>query len=115
METDGGSWADYCAVELVPTPACVLDEDIVNQWVCDLEHELVEPQRPEEEHFDAQLDPDKVAAARAEEVAYMENRGLWDVVRVPRGVRPTSVRWVDVVKKGRQHEEQVGGTGLQRG
>ena len=45
-----------------------------------------------------QLDPVKVAAARAEELAYMQKRGLWKVVPTPPGVVPVSVRWVDVLK-----------------
>ena len=43
-------------------------------------------------------DPTKVVAARAEEVAYMHQRGLWEVVPIPPGVWPVSMRWVDVVR-----------------
>ena len=55
----------------------------------------------EEEGFEEvfeQLDPEKVAEARAEELAYMQQRGLWKVVPTPAGVTPVSVRWVDVLK-----------------
>ena len=45
-----------------------------------------------------ELDPQKVAEARAEELEYMRGRGLWEVVPIPAGVVPVSVRWVDVVK-----------------
>ena len=45
-----------------------------------------------------QLDPERVAAARAEEIAYMKQRGIWKVVPTPASVVPTSVRWVDVLK-----------------
>ena len=44
------------------------------------------------------LDPEKVAAARAEEVSSMNARGLWDVVPFPPGVHSVSVLWVDVSK-----------------
>ena len=40
----------------------------------------------QEEPFEEEsreLDPVKGTAARAEEVAYMHNRGLWDVVPIP--------------------------------
>ena len=47
---------------------------------------------------EAELDPEKVKEARLEEVQFMKDRGLWDVVPRPEGVNPVSVRWVDVVK-----------------
>ena len=45
-----------------------------------------------------QLDPQNVAEARAEELAYVQRRGLWTVVPVPEVVVPVSVRWIDVLK-----------------
>ena len=45
-----------------------------------------------------ELDPERVAEARREEVAFMKKRGLWQVVPRPEGVTPVSVRWVDVLK-----------------
>ena len=46
---------------------------------------------------------DKVKAARAEEVGYMEGRGIWSVRPVSEcwektGRKPVSVRWVDTDK-----------------
>ena len=80
----------------------MIEEDRIRKWVGDLG---VEQRADEMDEFadddpddQLELNPENVAAARAEEVAYMEERGLWDVVPVPHGVHPVSVRWVDVVK-----------------
>ena len=86
---DDNPWSDYCMIE----------EAEARQWVCDLEAQCREESAMGDfEEGDGGLDPAKVAAARAEEVSYMHQRGLWDVVPVPPGVYPVSVRWVDVVK-----------------
>ena len=77
----------------------MVDEGVVKGWVCNLE--AAQDVDVDEEGFDEdprQLDPAKVAAARAEDVSNMNKRGLWDVVPVPPGVQPMSVRWVDVGK-----------------
>ena len=45
--------------------------------------------------MEEQLDPLMVKEARSEEVQFMKERKIWDVVPVPEGVVPMSVRWVD--------------------
>ena len=89
-EQEDNPWRDFCAVE----------EQEAKRWVCD-----IATGQAEEKHEDpdacaesVELDPEKVAAARAEEVAYMEQRGLWQVVPIPLGVVPVRVRWVDVLR-----------------
>ena len=47
---------------------------------------------------EGELDPKKVKEARLEEVQFMKDRGLWDVVPWPKEGCPVSVRWVDVLK-----------------
>ena len=52
------------------------------------------------------LDPDKVAASRLEEVEFMQTRGIWEVVDVSLcwqklGRGPTTVKWVDTKKRSR--------------
>ena len=82
-------WKDFCIVQ----------EDTVKEWLCSIKAETSDEVHEEEfEDGGGALDPAKVAAARAEEVTYMSNRGLWEVIPIPPGVRPVSVRWVDVVK-----------------
>ena len=77
---------------------CMLEEE-VRRWVCG----ICEDDDDDVELGESfqQLDPDKVAAARSEELAYMQKRGLWRVVPIPPGVSPVSVRWVDVLKADR--------------
>ena len=88
-------WSDYCAVQVEETEA--------QQWVAQIE---VEGEDDVElgESF-PQLDPQKNAEARAEELAYIQRRGLWRAIPIPPGVVLVSVRWVDV--------QQFVGTGLQ--
>ena len=86
--SDGDQWKDYCAVEV--------DEGDARTWVCEIEEDGDDD--VEMDNSFPQLDPQKVAEARAEELAYMQKRGLWTVVPVPEGVVPVSVRWVDVLK-----------------
>ena len=89
-EQEDNPWRDFCAIE----------EQEAKQWVCDIATDQAEEQceDPDACAESVELDPEKVAAARAEEVAYMEQRGLWQVVPIPLGVVPVSVRWVDVLK-----------------
>ena len=52
------------------------------------------------------LDPEAVAASRAEEVEFMQTRGIWEVVDVDLcwqklGKGPTTVKWVDTRKRSR--------------
>ena len=90
---DADMWKDFCIIE----------EEAAKRYVCELEgsfdDDVGEVREPDDIEDETEvLDPEKVAAARAEEVSYMNARGLWDVVPVPPGVHPVSVRWVDVVK-----------------
>ena len=78
-------WKDFCVVE-----------EEVKQWLCEISEDI-DDEIETGESFE-QLDPEKVAAARDEELAYMQKRGLWRVVPIPPGVSPVSVRWVDVQK-----------------
>lgn len=108
---DDSPWKDFCVVERGE----IIDEEDARTWVCEVQQELGQEacvgQRalsPAEhmEEFDpagdedlgGELDPEKVAEARREEVAYMKTRGLWNVIPRPEGVTPVSVRWVDVLK-----------------
>ena len=86
-------WKDFCVVE----------ESTVRKWMCDIEENTAG--EVQEEVFDdvedesvGVLDPEKVEAARQEEVSYMNKRGLWEVIPTPPGVHLVSVRWVDVIK-----------------
>ena len=81
--------AEYCAVEVSELEALT--------WVAQLEQEEEEEEVEIGESF-PQLDPQNVAEARAEELAYVQRRGLWTVVPVPEVVVPVSVRWIDVLK-----------------
>jgi len=52
------------------------------------------------------LDPRKVSASRSEEIDFMRTRGIWEVVPISMswsltGVGPTSVKWVDTMKRSR--------------
>lgn len=52
------------------------------------------------------LDPRAVAASRAEEIEFMETRGIWTVVPLDEcwaktGAAPTTVKWVDTKKRSR--------------
>ena len=100
-------WKDFCAVGQFDE----IDEEDARRWVARIRHEQEEeagvaPHTEGEDEFDpswahqdgAALDPEKVAEARQEEVAFMKERGLWQVVPIPDGVTPVSVRWVDVLK-----------------
>ena len=71
-------------------------EEEARRWVCDIGED--EEDDVELGESFPQLDPQKVAEARAEELSYMQQRGLWKVIRTPPGVVPVSVRWVDVLK-----------------
>ena len=87
MEEDD-PWKDFCEV--------TIDEEDARKWVGEVREE--DDDRVEADESWQELDPEKVAEARAEEVAYMKSRGLWNVVPIPDSVVPVSVRWVDVVK-----------------
>ena len=89
---DSDQWRDYCAVEKVVE----VDEAEARRWLCEIREETEDDVEVGESF--GELDPQKVAEARAEELAYMRSRGLWKVVPRPQGVVPVSVRWVDVVK-----------------
>ena len=76
MDTEDDKWAGFCAVECTPNPACVVDEDVARTWICDLSNDQSEANLEENLPNDGELDPANVAAARAEEVSYMQVRGL---------------------------------------
>ena len=44
-----------------------------------------------------ELDPENVEEAKLDEVHFMQEKRLWDVVPWPKDGCPVSVRWVDVV------------------
>ena len=129
MDVRGGSsgtassednpWSEYVAVE----EQGIIEEDDALRWVAEVsethEHEAqgalgivpadlainLSPgegdlEAEEEEARGGELDPEKVAEARKEEVEFMKARGLWEVVTRPEGVVLVSVRWVDVRKAG---------------
>ena len=69
-----------------------LDEELIEEAIDDVNGES--------------LDPEKVAASRAEEVEFMQTRGIWEVVDLNMcweilGKAPTSVKWVDTKKRSR--------------
>ena len=86
MQAEDGR--DACAVEV--------EEYEARRWLCEIAGD--EDDDVEVDESFQQLDPRKVAEARAEEIGYMRQRGLWKVVPIPEGVVPVSVRWVDVLK-----------------
>ena len=69
-----------------------LDEELLEEAIDDVNGE--------------NLDPLKVASSRAEEVEFMQTRGIWEVVDVQMcwdrlGKAPTTVKWVDTKKRSR--------------
>lgn len=96
-EDDEGS-KEACGIE----QCSVIDEEDARRWVCEIQREQGQGATEQAEGWapdgEVALDPKKVAEARREEVAFMKERGLWEVVQRPEGVVPVSVRWVDVLK-----------------
>ena len=76
-----------------------IDEDEAKRWITLVSAEGGQHVEVDAEvEADGELDPLQVKEARREEVQFMKERNLWDVVPVPEGVVPVSVRWVDVRK-----------------
>ena len=103
---------EFCAVN----EEDVIEEEDARRWVCEIQNALAQEAQggtsdfgsdvpapmespwAEEGEQGGGLDPEKVAEACKEEVAFMKGRGLWEVVPRPEGITPVSVRWVDVLK-----------------
>jgi hypothetical protein len=85
------------------------EEEEVRKWVCEIKEKLedveeeAEVDEQEWERNDGELDPEEIAAARSEEIGFMEERKIWSLKTVVEcwkvtGKPPVSVRWVDVMK-----------------
>ena len=81
----------------------------IDGWVCEVVEDMREEEFEDEIAWDdvhgGELPLKEVIAARKEEVEYMQQRRIWEVVPIAQcwdttGKDPVSVRWVDVNKGG---------------